>query len=152
MIKFIIFLFISSLYSLDLEQKLNGLEIQQKAIDSNGIGGYVIHRRMPLIPPEELFKDVPKIELQPLPLINPSTNFGYVSYSDYHKEVIELNNKINSLENSLVRLADVTAKVQTTTVKNGDFILKLIEIILAAVFGGGGLLKLIVYFRNKKDT
>jgi len=146
-----LFLFFMSVFSLDLNEQLNQMEQQQQ---QEQLKGFVVQKKMELIPPSELFKDA-KVEemkmfepLQPIPQSVNSTN--YVSYQVYHEDILQLSNKVATLEYALDRLTKITSGVQKSSINNSEFILKLVEILAAAIVGGGGLIGTLLAYKKKK--
>lgn len=141
-----LFVFIVNSFSNDINDQLNQMEQTQQ----QGVKGFVL-KRMELIPPEELFKDVKPSEssesLQPL---SPLISTTYVSYQVYHEDIVNLGNRIAQLETSLERLTRITSGVQKSSFNNSEFILKLIEILVASIVGGGGLIATLLTYKMKK--
>lgn len=87
--------------------------------------------------------------LVPLPDL---TAGSFISVRDYYKEKSELEAKIMRLEMSVEQLAGITESIQTSTIDNRSFLLKVIEIIIGAVIGGGGIFGGIVALRKKSSV
>ena len=123
----------------NIRDKLDRMETQQ----TSEVKGFVLRQKvMPLIPPEELFEDT-QVTLTP-----PDVLFG-TAQPDYMGKINELSTRLTAMENNLSQLTDLVGNVQEISISNKEFTLKLVELLLAALFGGSGLISVLLSRKKK---
>lgn len=148
----------------NVEKKLEIMQQKQEGVQRKGVKGFFLKNKLA---PSELFirdsepepvkserLELPSLTgiatsrapLVPLPNL---TSSSFISVQDYYKEKSELEAKIMRLEMSVEQLAGITESIQISTIDNRSFLLKVIEIIIGAVIGGG-IFGGIVALRKKK--
>src|SRR4030042_1740111 len=85
----------------------------------------------PLLSLSEIRRDRPTLSLPS------SISNSFISYRDYYKEKSELEAKIIRLEMNVEKLVNITETIQSSTIDNRSFLLKVIEIIIGGLIGGG---------------
>jgi hypothetical protein len=149
----------------NVQKKLEIMQKKQEGVQEKGVRGFFIQQK--LAPSELFIRDsdpepvkLEKLKIAPLTGITTSraplvplpnlTSGSFISVQDYYKEKSELESKIMRLELSIEQLAGITESIQTSTIDNRSFLLKVIEIIIGAVVGGGGIFGAIVALRKNK--
>jgi len=138
------------------QQKVRGFFIQQKLTHPDSLFQKKELKGVTVTPKLEGLRLRPLPNLtgttrEPLvPLPDLSSNNMFISVKDYYKEKSELEAKIIKLEMNVEKLTGITASIQTSTVDNRAFLLKVIEIIVGALIGGGGIFGGVVALRKRK--